>query len=1014
MTSTPELPEVPEVPDARLADIAALCENCGAISAVLGVDGVTQMIPQAAARLAQADHAVLHLASEESGQLRVAARSGAETGPVGQAAEDLLAQAAWQSQAPVVAANLRQDPRFAGAAPGAAIAAAAVRLHRQAEEIGTLSVYRAAEGAGRGAFEAFEVEILARLAASASVAVENARYFSSLAQRAQELEALREIGQAIASRLELSAVLEAVAAGAMRLLGSQHTQIMLWDEPTEALRYGAALGTEAERVRHQTFQEGRGINMTVARTRQPMMLNDYQASPYALPEFPDVVATLTTPVVFGERLLGVLHSHSTQVGKRFAPDDLRRLKMLATQAAIAIENARLFEEARMRSARLAALSELSRRVSSSLELQQVFDYVVRAVVDLLGLGLARVWVGQEQTGLLHLRASAGDPDLLAPPRDSFHPGEGMTGTAFQTRAVLTVTDAGRDSRYAEQAWARERGVKAVAVVPLVRGEAAVGVVSVARREDRPFTADEIDLLMSFAQHAAIAIENARLFQETERLARANLVRLRKISILNEIGLVMQGTMQLDALLQIILTGVTFGGGLGFNRGLILLVEEARGLLQGRMGVGPTTGEEAAQAWQALSAQTMSLREIITERITHLAEEAGRPFAQLARSLTIPLQPEAGVLALTALEGRPFRIVNAREDSRVHADREGRLGVEEFVSVPLMAKGKVVGVIAVDNKFNRRAITDEDLEFLMLFATHAGLAVESAQVYTRLEEASRELRRTQHELIQNERLAALGEMAAHVVHEIRNPLVSIGGFARRLARRLGGREPEGPYAEIIAREVDRLERIVRDVHGMSREMRPTLVHTDLHALLQDCLVLYGERMSHQRVQLRMELGQRPLILPLDPVQAKQAVLNLVGNALEAMAGGGTLTVTTHIVPGSARALPEAEGRPPEPVPPGDGARAGRPGGPEPDHFAEDEWVVLSIGDTGGGIPEAIVGEIFNPFFTTKDTGTGLGLALVRRVARAHGGHVDVENRPGVGVTFRLWFPLTPAPDAGTAR
>jgi signal transduction histidine kinase len=345
---------------------------------------------------------------------------------------------------------------------------------------------------------------------------------------------------------------------------------------------------------------------------------------------------------------------------------------------------------------------------------------------------------------------------------------------------------------------------------------------------------------------------------------------------------------------------------------------------------------------------------------------------------------------------------------VHPDREGRLGVEEFASVPLIAKGKVVGVIVVDNKFNRRPITDEDLEFLTLFATHAGLAVESAQVYTRLEEASRELRRTQHELIRNERLAALGEMAAHVVHEIRNPLVSIGGFARRLARRLGGREPEGPYAEIIAREVDRLERIVRDVQSMSREMRPTLVHTDLHALLQDCLVLFGERMSQQRVQLRMALGQRPLILPLDPVQAKQAVLNLVSNALEAMAGGGTLTVTTHVMPAGARPTPGTEEPPAGPAALADGA--GAPDGPARDSFGGGEWVVLSIGDTGGGIPEAIVGEIFNPFFTTKDTGTGLGLALVRRVARAHGGHVDVENRPGVGVTFRLWFPGAPEPGA----
>jgi GAF domain-containing protein len=233
--------------------------------------------------------------------------------------------------------------------------------------IGTLGLYGgASDDPGDAAtFADEDLQLLVTLSTQAAVAVENARLLHAAEHRATELAALREVGPAITSRLELSAALEAVVAGAMRLLDSQHTQIILWDEETQRLRLGAALGPEAERVRSQTLELGRGVNGTVALTRQPMILDDYQASPYALPEFPDVVATMTAPVLFGDRLLGVLHSHSTQPGKRFTPDDLRRLNMLATQAAIAIENARLFEEARMRSARLNALSELSRTVTSS-------------------------------------------------------------------------------------------------------------------------------------------------------------------------------------------------------------------------------------------------------------------------------------------------------------------------------------------------------------------------------------------------------------------------------------------------------------------------------------------------------------------------------------------------------------------------------------------------------------------------------------------------------------------------
>jgi two-component system, NtrC family, sensor histidine kinase HydH len=320
---------------------------------------------------------------------------------------------------------------------------------------------------------------------------------------------------------------------------------------------------------------------------------------------------------------------------------------------------------------------------------------------------------------------------------------------------------------------------------------------------------------------------------------------------------------------------------------------------------------------------------------------------------------------------------------------------------LVAKGKVLGVVVVDNKFNRKPITDDDLKFLSVFATQAGLAVETARMYTSLEEASLEMQRTQHQLLQRERLAALGEMAAHVVHEIRNPLVSIGGFARRLVRRLLDREPEGQYAQIIAREVDRLERIVRDVQGLSREVRPALVETDLHTLLQECVVLFAERIVKQRVQLRMDLGERAPVLPIDPVQVKQAILNLMANALEAMPDEGTLTLGTRVTrAGQGEWVDGLNGAS------GVSGELVHASLHESTHApALEEWVEVSVSDTGGGIPEGILDEVFNPFFTTKEAGTGLGLALVRRIARAHGGGVDVDNRPGQGVTFRIRLPLT---------
>ena len=818
------------------AELSMLYEVGRAIGSTLDLTQVLELLARLATKALRAQTGILRMAEGEAGELRVAGRFDAEGGPDVAGVDALLAERVRRDAAPALIPDLGQEGRLADHAGSVTGSGLCAPLIHQGVVIGTLGLYTR-DPAG---FSEADLQLLVALCEQATVAIENARLFGVAEQRVTELAALREIGQAIISQLELPPVLEAVVAGAMRLLGTQHTQIILWDEQTQRLRYGAALGTEAERVRTQTLELGRGINGTVALTRQPMVLDDYQASPYALPEFPDVVATITTPVIFGDRLLGVLHSHSTRHGKHFTADDLRLFQMLAAQA-------------------------------------------------------------------------------------------------------------------------------------------------------------------------AIAIDNARLFHEKERLAQDNLLRLREISILNEIAMAMQGTMQLDALLEVILTGVTFGGGLGFNRAILLLVDESRQVLEGRVGVGPSTGEEAARVWSALASPTRSLREIIAERAAHLREGPETGFDRLARDLVIPLRPDAGDLALTALEGRPFRVIDARRDPRVQPEWEGRLDVEKFACVPLVAKGKVVGVIAVDNKFNGKPITDEDLELLSVFATQAGLAVESAQVYTRLAEASRELQQHHHQLLHQERLATLGEMATHVVHEIRNPLVSIGGFARRLAKRLLDREPEGQYAQIIAREVDRLERIVSDVQGMSREVHPAQVETDVHALLQDCIVLFAERIAQQRVRLRTDLEEPPLVASVNPVQVKQAMVNLLANALEAMSEGGILTVSTRMARADGGQLVDSS--------------IGQLGRAEPEAGEDlssrqidqstarqvtEEWVVVGVGDTGGGIPQAILDEVFNPFFTTKEAGTGLGLTLVRRIARAHGGRVEVDNRPGEGVTFRLWLPQRPIP------
>ena len=338
----------------RLAEVSVLYEVGRGLSSTLDLSRVLESVTRLAVKALRARTAILRLVDRETGELRLASRFDLEGGAACAGADGPLAEVVRQGKAPALIPDLRQSPPFAEHAGSEPASAVCAPLFRQEVVIGTLGLYgRVGGGSAEAAeFGETDLQLLVTLCTQVAVAIENAQLFSAAERRASELATLREIGQAITTRLELSAVLEAVVAGAMRLLGSQFAQIILWDEASQRLRYGAAVGPEAERVRTQIFELGRGINGTVALTRKPMILDDYQASPYALPEFPDIVATITAPVLFGEQLLGVLHSHTTQPGKRFRPDDLRLFQMLAAQAAIAIENARLYEAIRQHAAAL--------------------------------------------------------------------------------------------------------------------------------------------------------------------------------------------------------------------------------------------------------------------------------------------------------------------------------------------------------------------------------------------------------------------------------------------------------------------------------------------------------------------------------------------------------------------------------------------------------------------------------------------------------------------------------------
>ena len=284
---------------------------------------------------------------------------------------------------------------------------------------------------------------------------------------------------------------------------------------------------------------------------------------------------------------------------------------------------------------------------------------------------------------------------------------------------------------------------------------------------------------------------------------------------------------------------------------------------------------------------------------------------------------------------------------------------------LLTKEKMLGVLRVSNKQGN--FVDEDAKILIILANHMAVAMENAELYRNLQEKMEELRETQEQLIQSAKLAAIGELASNVAHEINNPLTSIIGFTE-LAREDDDKEMIRSSLDIIEKEALRAREIVRQLLGFARKKPLQLTEVKINDVIRDVVVLSSAQARMSKVKIAEEYEPVP-VMTGDVDQLKQVFLNIITNAVHAMPQGGLVTIRTSLL---------------------------------------GDYIFASIADTGQGISEDHLQRIFEPFFSTKkERGTGLGLSISYRIIQEHGGRIDVESKEGRGTTFTVRLPITVA-------
>ncbi len=425
------------------------------------------------------------------------------------------------------------------------------------------------------------------------------------------------------------------------------------------------------------------------------------------------------------------------------------------------------------------------------------------------------------------------------------------------------------------------------------------------------------------QELLARIDAVMRIRRSEQAARR---RSEELSALIEINRVVTSSLELDEVLEATIQGIREI--LHVEAGSLVIVDEEAGCLVFRKTFSPERG------WIA-----------------------GRT-----------IQSGEGIVGHVVKSGNPRLVNDVGRDPYFLAevDEEPGMTSQAILCVPLKIRDRIIGAIEVINKLNG-VFTEQDVELLQAMAASVAVAVDNANVYSELADFAGELERSQAQLIQAEKMAAIGRLAASVAHEINNPLQAIHNSLHLSLHERLGEDKRKEYLGMAQTEVQRLIEIVQRMLDFYRPSRGGVMLSDVNGVMENVLALAHKRLQHGNIRARTDLDPDLPLVPMVSDQITQVGLNIVINAVDAMPLGGILRLETAL-------------------------------------SQDGEWVLVRFHDSGLGMSSEQIANLFEPFYTTKSDGTGLGLAISYRIVERHGGEIEVLSQPGEGSTFVLRLPV----------
>jgi signal transduction histidine kinase/ActR/RegA family two-component response regulator/uncharacterized protein YigA (DUF484 family) len=738
----------------------------------------------------------------------------------------------------------------------------------------------------------------------------------------QELSILNAISQTVNQSIDVDEILNKSVDKIMEMIDVHQASIYLLDEKKSELALVVHRGLSKkflEFMKHRKL--GVEISGKVALSGEPLFIENYPGHSDALgPAIEEGVKSVAViPLKSRDKIYGTLNIAGKEVSE-ISPFEKNLFNSIGQIISGALERTFLYTENVKRLEELKTLHSISQEIALKLELKVILQRIMESAIELLGAesGSIALWDNRKQNyaiAIVHRLSESLIGMEISPSRG------GVMGEVINKKSPVHWRDyESHPNRLTEL---DSFHFKEVLGVPLTVREMIIGAMMIASSDPEVhFQQKEVDLLYSFAHQAAIAIGNAKLYEDS-------LAKIKQLTTLYEIGKTLSSTLDLDDLFKKALE--LLDDRLGYTSCGVLLLDKEKDELY----VKQVTGRNLEEA------QKLRFRVGID-----------------------------GIVGWVASTGELAYVPDVSKDSRYIP---GGPSIKSEAAFPLKVRNQLFGVLNIESD-ELNGFDEEDLKTLSSFASQMSISIENAQLFSDLKQTLQELRQAQDQIVQAEKLRAMGEMASGVAHDFNNVLAVVLGNIQLLLHQLDHLSPEEvreglKVIERSSKDGAETIRRIQEFTGVRRDKE--FVTLSFNDIIEEVVGITQPRWRDQaqkkgiQVGLKTQLGDIPMVMG-NPSELREVLTNIVFNAVDAMPKGGELTITTQ---------PQTE-----------------------------DWVEVRIADTGIGMTDEVKRRVFDPFFTTKGvTNSGLGMSVSYGIIKRHGGEILIESELGKGTCFVIHLP-----------